>query len=59
MNNQAIEYVKKRLQANNAILDHVKPCNKPIIENAITELQGVLEVLEIKKSRPSDELKLK
>lgn len=58
MNNHIIEYINQRLVANKAILEHVKPENRPIIENAITELEGVLEVAEWKQSLTSKEVKI-
>lgn len=54
MNEQAVTYVKNRIKANKAILSTKSDkATVLMIENAITELEGVLEILEMVKSRTS------
>lgn len=58
MNEQVITYVKNRIDANKKLLLSIRnPSSIIMFENAITELEGVLEVAEWKQSLTSKEVK--
>lgn len=58
MNEELIKYINYRITANRLLLEQVKPENSPIIENAITELEGVLEIAKVVPSRTSQKVKI-
>lgn len=60
MNNHVKDYIEKRIAVNKSILLKVrKKSTKILLENAITELEGVLEVVNLVQSRTSKEPNLK
>lgn len=53
------DYIKNRIEVNNKLLLSIKdPKSIIMIENAITELEGVLEIAEWKQSLTSKEVKI-